>query len=249
MNAFEQYNITHLSVSKCNRYQADPALTVLEDLMGFKSIVGCAAYRGTASEHGVALGLTTDATLDECQAAALLEFDKLSALSTDSGREKERAAVPGIVEMALAELKPYGKPSETQRKIEWSTPELPVPFVGFIDFIWADHGIIVDLKSQLRLSSEINSRHARQVALYCAACGDNYDGRVTYATPKKAATYKVENMREHVAALVRIGKAIERFLSVSSSVDELAQMVVPNTDSFYYSDPLMRQKAFEVFGI
>lgn len=249
-SAFEKYGITHMSASKCNLAQADMALFYMQYVLGMKSSVGCAAYRGTAAEHGVSMGLLNlDAALDDCKAAAIAEFDKLSALSADPSREKERDAVPGIVEQALAELRPYGVPSHTQHKIEWKHPDVPIPFIGFIDFMWQDHGIIVDLKSQLRLSSEIANNHARQVALYCGATGDNMDGRVTYATPKKAATYQVENKRQHVEALVKIAKAVEKFLSVSDDPEELKAMLIPNVDSFYYSDGGTRQKAFEVFGI
>lgn len=249
-SASARYGLKHYSASTCNLFQADPALFVMEKLMGFRSSVGCAAHRGTAAELGVTIGLKDSAAaLEDCQQAALKEFDRLSALSTDPNREKEREAVPGIVEQALNELRPYGPPSHVQQKIEWQHDDLPLPFVGYIDFMWQDHGIIVDLKTSLRLTSEIANNHARQVALYAGSQGDNYDGRVTYATPKKAATYRVENMRQHVDALVRVAKAIEAFLSVAPTAEELSRIVVPNVDSFYYNDRNTRQRAFEIYGI
>lgn len=249
-SASERHGLKHYSASTCNLFQADAALFVMEKLMGIRNPVGCAAHRGTAAEHGIAIGLQDPgASLEKCKEAALQEFDRLTALSTDPARDKEREAVPGIVEHGLAELRPYGVPSHLQHKIEWQHPDLPLPFIGYIDFMWEDHGIIVDLKSQLRLSSEIANNHARQVALYAGSQGDNYDGRVCYATPKKAAVYRVENMRQHVDALVRVAKAIEAFLSVAPTAEELARIVVPNVDSFYYNDRNTRQKAFEIFGV
>jgi hypothetical protein len=249
-SAAERHGLTHFSASSCNLFQADPALFVMEKLLGMRGSVGAAAYRGTAAEHGVTVGLINPAaSLRSCQDAAVKEFDRLSALSTDPNREKERDAVTGIVEQGLAELRQYGVPSLVQQRIEWKHESLPLPFIGFSDFVWEDHGIIVDLKSQLRLSSEISTNHARQVALYGAALTDNADLRICYATPKKCATYRVENAREHLAALVRIAQTIERFLSVSDDPKELAGIVVPNVDSFYYNDPTTRQKAFEVYGI
>lgn len=249
-SASARHGLKHYSASTCNLFQADPALFIMEKLMGIRGQVGCAAHRGSAAERGIEAGLLDmEKPLAECQEIAVKEFDRLSALSTDPNRDKERDAVPGIVEHGLAELRAYGKPSHTQHKIEWQHPDLPLPFIGFIDFMWEDHGIIVDLKSQLRLSSEIANNHARQVALYAGSMGDNYDGRVCYVTPKKAATYRVENMRQHVDALVRVAKAIDAFLSVAPTPEELARIVVPNVDSFYYNDPATRQKAFEIFGI
>lgn len=248
-SASERHGLKHYSVSSCNVFQGDTAFFVMEKLMGIRSPVGCAAHRGTAAEHGISLGLMKpDASLDECKAAALLEFDRLSGLSTDPNREKEREAVPGIVEQGLAELRPYGVPSHTQHKIEWKHPDLPLPFIGFIDFYFEQSGVVVDLKTQLRLSSEIAVNHAKQVSLYCAALSDNLDGRITYCTPKKAATYRVENMREHLAALVKIAQTLERFLSLSDDPKVLASYVAPNYDLYYWNDNRARQAGFEIWG-
>ena len=247
-SAAERHGLQHWSVSTLNMAQADKALFLLK-LKGFRGSVGAAAHRGTASELGLVMGLMDPAAaLADCQAAAVKEFDRLTALSGDPNREKERDAVPGIVEQALTELRPYGVPSHTQLKIEWRHPDLALPFIGYADLYYEQAGIVVDLKTQLRLASEISSQHARQVSLYCAAISDNLDGRITYATPKKCATYQVENMREHVDTLVNIAQRVERFLSISDDIDELCKLVIPNTDLFYY-DAATRQKAFEVFGI
>lgn len=247
-SAGERHGMKHFSASTCALAENDMALLLMK-LKGVRNSVGSAAHRGSAAEHGVAMGLMDlSVPVADCQAAAVKEFDRLTALSADANREKEREAVPGIVEQALAELRPYGVPSHTQYKIEWAHPDVPLPFIGYADFFWEEAGIIVDLKSQLRLSSEISTSHARQVSLYCGAISDNLDGRVTYATPKKAATYQVENMREHVGTLVKIAQRIERFLSISDDIDELCGLVIPNTSLFYY-DPPTRQAAYEIFGI
>ena len=247
-SAAEKHGLQHWSVATCNLFEADYCLGMMK-VMGFRGSVGAAAHRGTASELGLVMGLMDPAAaIADCQAAALKEFDKLTALSGDPNREKERDAVPGIVEQALAELRPYGVPSQTQMKIEWKHPDLALPFIGYADLFFEDAGIIVDLKTQLRLASEIKVQHARQVSLYCAATSDNLDGRVTYATPKKCATYQVENMCDHLETLVKIAQRVEKFLSISDDPQELCSMLVPNTDLFYY-DAATRQKAFEVFGI
>lgn len=240
----------HTSVNDCNLAQADMFLFVVQKIMGHRGSVGCAAHRGTAAEHGVTIGLlNADATLADCQEAAIKEFDRLTALSPDHNREKERDGVPGIVQQALEELRPYGKPSHVQTEILWQHPELPVPFKGFLDFMWSDHGIILDMKTQLRLSSEVSSNHARQVALYGAAISDNYDLRVGYFTPKKRAVYQVENAKAHLDVLVRIAQRIDRFLALSPDPQELLRLCIPNTESFYYSDPNTRQRVFDLAGI
>ena len=42
---------------------------------------------------------------------------------------------------------------------------------------------------------------------------------------------------------------MQRLLSVSDDPMEIAQLVVPDVDSFYFGDDATRQAAFEVWGI
>lgn len=250
MSGLIKHGRKHVSVSQCNLFQNSVWLYVFEQLMGNRGSVGAAAHRGTAAEAGVTMGLMKpDTPLEECQEHALREFDRLTALSGDPNREKERDGIAGIVEQALNELRPYGVPSHVQHEIMWQHPDLPVPFKGYIDFMWEDHGIILDMKTQLRLSSEVSTSHARQVALYGAAVSDNFGLRVGYFTPKKCAVYQVENAKQHLESLVRIAQTIDRFLDLHDDPNELLKLAVPNPDSFYFSDPKIRQKAFEISGI
>lgn len=248
-NPFEKYNITHLSPSACNLFIGSQAMYVMERLMGVRNLVGAAAHRGSAVEAGIAHGLLTGEPLAECQAVARKEFDKLAGLSADPRKDKERASLDDMVAQGLGELKPYGKPSSTQGRIEYHVEGLAVPLIGYYDFEWTDHGVLVDLKTTHALPSKISTNHARQVALYVAARGDNLDARVTYTTPKKVATYQLENKREHVKSLERVALTIQNFLSQSDDPKELASLVVPDVDSFYFNDPAVRQAAFEIWGL
>ena len=211
--------------------------------------MGAAAHRGTATEKGVVHGLVTGANDEECIGIAKDEFWRLTALSGDPARDKEEAAVPEMVKIGLKELRPYGQPTSTQGAIEYRFDSIAVPFIGFYDIEWANHNILVDLKTTHALPSKISTNHARQVALYAAARGNAIDPRVTYVTPKKSATYRVDNVSEHVASLERIGLAIQRFLSISEDPHELARYVMPDVESFYFKDPMTRQAVFEIWGV
>lgn len=244
----ERFGLTRLSVSFLNMWEADKCLCLLK-MKGVKNSVGIRAHSGTAIESGVTMGLLNlAAPIEDCQANALKEFDRLTALSSDPKREKERETVPEMVATALFELRQYGKPTHVQHRIEWTHPDVPLPFLGFADFYWEDMGVLVDLKTIQRMPSEISVSHARQVASYCMAMSDNLDGRVTYATPKKCTTYQVENMRDHVETLVEISRRIERFLSKWDSIEELCAAEVPNTSLFYY-DAATRQATHEIIGL
>lgn len=250
MNPFEVHGIEHLSPSSCNLFASEPAMFVMNKVLKYPNVVGAAAFRGTAVESGIAHGLMNPAaSIEECIEIAKDQFAKLVALSGDPRADKEAAAIADMVRIGLAELRPYGVPTDTQGKIEYQVEGLAVPLIGFYDFIWEDKGILTDLKTSHALTSSIKPAHAKQVALYRAAKGGALDTRVTYVTSKKCATYTLENPQEHLEALIRIAMTIQRFLSVSDDPKALAGLVVPDTESFYYNDGATRQAAFEVWGV
>lgn len=246
---FSAHGIHHLSPSACNLFVGSQAAFVLDKCLKRKNVVGAAAHRGSAVEKGILHGLLTGSSEEECVRVANDEFFKLTALSSDPAHDKEVVAVPEMVKVGLKELRGYGKPTSTQGKIEYRFDSIAVPFIGYYDVEWSNHNILVDIKTTHALPSKISTNHARQVSLYRAAMGDKIDPRVSYVTPKKSATYRVENVSEHVRSLERIGLAIQRFLSLSEDPMELAQYVVPDVDSFYFKDAMTRQDVFEVWGL
>ena len=92
------------------------------------------------------------------------------------------------------------------------------------------------MKTQLRLSSDISTNHGRQVAGYVYQT--NSQGRICYATPKKIGVYELDRVEERFGELVTIARRLERFLAVSADPLELAAMVMPDPDSFYWSHPI-----------
>lgn len=247
-NSFERHGIEHLSVSTINLFAAEPALFVAQKLLKRTNSVGAAAHRGTASETGIVKGLLdTSIEVEACQNLAVSEFDRLTALSGDPRRTKEREAIPGIVDVAIKELRQYGIPTGIQVKINKQLPDVPIPWLGYADLVWNQHGLTLDIKTQLKLASEISATHARQVALYIY--GTDHHARVGYFTPTKCGVYILRDAETRITELVNIAKRMEKFLSISADPMELASFVVPNVDSFYYSDQTTRAMAREVFGL
>jgi PD-(D/E)XK nuclease superfamily len=239
---------SHHSPSSLNLFAAAPAMWVLEKVVGLKQPVGAPAHRGTAVEHGIALGLLDPtASVQACLDAALTKYDAVSALSGDERREEYRDSIHDFVPKLLKELRPYGVPTRTQGFVEWQPEGLRLPVVGYFDFEWAQHGIIVDLKTTSKMPSSIKIGHARQIALY--APSDNWDARLTYCTPKKCATYRLENVREHRQALHQIALRVERFLALSDDPEFFKSITAPDLDSFYWSGPAARQLAYEHWKI
>ncbi len=237
------------SPSSLNLFCASPAMFVLERIMGRRQPVGAAAHRGTAVEAGIAAGLVDlDRPVEECIEIAATKYRSLIGLCTDPSVEAKEKTIPAMVRQGLDELRPYGTPSSQQGFVEWRPEGLQSPIVGFYDFEWANHGIVVDLKTTEKLPSSIKLPHARQVGLYGPAISDNIDARLTYVTPIKRATYRLENVREHRDALLRIALVVERFLALSDDPAFFASITAPDFDHFYWTAPAARQAGFEAWG-
>lgn len=241
------FTFTRHSPSSLNLFCASPSMFTLEKILGIRQPVGSPAHRGTAVEDGVTHGLMNPAApLDECTAVAFKKYDTITALSGDKRREDYRATIPDMVRSALEELRPYGIPTTCQGFIEWKPDGLKYPIVGYFDYHWAQHNITTDLKTTEKLPSSVKVPHARQVALYVTT--NNADARATYVTPKKRATYQIENVDAHRNALHQIALRCEAFLALSEDPKFFTKITVPDLESFYWGGPA-RQLAFEHWGV
>ena len=239
-------NIQRHSPSSLNLFCASPSMFVLEKVLGRKQPVGSPAHRGTAVEEGITVGLLDpNATVTACIEAALKKYDAITALSGDKRREEYRATIDGMVLAGLDELRPYGIPSHTQGFIEWRPDGLKLPIVGYYDYHWEQHNITVDLKTTEKLPPAVKVPHARQVALYVTT--NNADARVSYVTPKKRATYRIDNIDAHRQALHQIALRCEAFLSLSDDPAFFTKITAPDFESFYWGGPA-RQIGFETWG-
>lgn len=242
-------NYIRHSPSALNLFCAAPAMFVLEKVLGQRQPVGAPAHRGTAVEDGVTLGLINpDAPLGDCVDTAFNTYDRITALTRDMRREEYRATIPDMVKLALEELRPYGIPSKCQGFVEWKPEGLKYPIVGYFDYRWEESGTLVDLKTTEKLPSSIKVPHARQVALYATSAGDNIDARLTYCTPKKKATYRLENVRDHLNALHQIALRCEAFLALSEDPTFFTKIIAPDVESFYWNGPA-RELAFQHWGV
>lgn len=241
------HGITHLSPSSINAYVAQPAAWVMERLLQRRAPVSSAAHRGTAAEAGIVMGLLDPAAaIPDCVAHALSTFDQLTALLADPSVAKERDGIPGMVTTAIPELRQYGVP-QTQLRIERQIAGMPVPLVGYLDLHWPEHGLTLDIKTTHRIPGEISTGHARQVALYVH--GTNHQARVAYCSPKRIAVYELTDTARPVAEAVAIAQRMDRFLAISPDPRALAALLVPDTDHYFYANPIAAAHRREVYGL
>ena len=255
MSAFDTYGIKHLSASSINAYLTNQSLWVLERVLKKWSPPGPMAFRGSAVEDGVTHGLKDlEASIEECADVALSKFDEKSGLQLDEKAIAERGKIPGYVESALIELRPYGTPSHFQDRIELSIDGLDIPIIGYTDYRYDQHGLIVDLKTTARLPSRLSEAHIRQGAIYATAMG-NYGMRFCYskhAPGKDGVSSRVYELDQPMIATAlseirEIAARMERFLSISDNPMELAALVVPDYGHFFWNEK-NRIEARAVFG-
>lgn len=252
MNAFTTHGIDHLSASSLNLFIAQPALWAVTYLMKRRTGVGPAAHRGTAIEAGVEAGLfDPEMPVADCQALAKAKFHALTRLSADPRVEKEREMVAPAVEVALAELRQYGVPDKPedgrQHKIEVMLEGVSIPIIGYLDLLFPQHGLLVDLKTTARIPSEMSAAHCLQGAIYSSAKA-NHQVRFAYISAKKIAVYVLEDPASHIARAIRTAQAIERLLTLSADAELLTKCFAPDMSSFYWGDQSARTIAQEIWG-
>ena len=255
MNGFTLHNIEHTSPSSLNMWASAPCAWVAKYLLGKSFSFSNAARAGTIAEEAVVNVLANGWTEEKATQEAVAAYNKACAFGASDADIKRGEAIPGMISQAVAELKQYGDPDlncdiiygKRQHKAEmlcrgdgW---ELPV--VGFLDFYYPQHGLIVDLKTTMRLPSSMSDEHLRQGAFYKGAKG-NHAVKFLYVSGKGAKVHEVGDAVPVLAEFKALLTRQERFLRLGDA--ELLRSVVPvNASSFYWTDDSDIRK--ELFGI
>lgn len=237
MNPFERHGIKHLSASSLRLYRDQPAAWVLRYLAGVKDEAGPAAWRGQAVEAGLDHCLLGQ---PEFSAKAMhLAFEERAAGVADDQIHKEREALPQFMAQAREALKdkPPLPPKGQQKRIQIELPGVEVPVIGFIDYLWPDHG--VDLKTTWRMPSEPQPAHVEQMAIYAKATGLPFS--LLYVTPKKYSMHEVtQSMAAEAMERVLIGaRAIRHLLGKVDSAEDALRLYAPDLTTYHWSPPLI----------
>lgn len=255
MNGFFKHGIGHSSPSQINKYAAAPCAWAAQYLFGYKFTFSLAARAGVLAEEAVQNVLLSGWTAEAATQAAVSEYAKASAFSCTDAEAKRGEGIPGMIEGALAALAPYGTPEAgtdltpsgaKQKKIElicnggdWS-----LPITGFLDFWYPAHGLVVDLKTTMRMPSSMSDEHTRQGAIYKAAMG-NHAVKFLYCTPKKSDVFEIGDVSPVLAEIKTILIRQERLLRLDA--DEIKALVPVISSSFYWGgDEAIRK---ELYGI
>lgn len=231
MSPFATHNIEHLSASQLSTFCADPSFWFAQKVMGLRTPASFAMERGKAVETGIVAGLK-GACLEDATEAALRAFDEAGqygGLTGDS--DKERDAIPGMVEQGILALHEFGEPDfpeeGKQHRIELNVrfgegEDDVIPLIGFLDLVYPDR--IIDIKSTLRVPSEMSFAHRLQCAIYARASG-NKDVAFCYISPKKSSLLRPDSLAADQQLVRDIVKRMAAFLSLGDS--ETLRQAVP----------------------
>ena len=237
-NPFFNHDIFWLSHSSISTWISSPSKFIAQKLFRIDDYGSASMHRGTASEY--ALHKKYEEGIFDIQHAEN-KFNELCNFGGidfgDATRYKENI-----------QLKEYGnilnknfnyKNLETyQEKIEIQLDELPIPIIGYIDFVFDD--VVVDLKTTARMPSKATESNKRQMAIYKMHYKDK-KSEVFYATPKDFKVFKLDNLEIYQEQIKQIALGIMKFLSISDDKEELASMVLPDADDWKWSEEMINE--------
>jgi hypothetical protein len=240
MNGFEKHGIDHLSASSINLWTNAPDVWVASYLFKKRTPFGAAAYRGIVIEDAVVDVLTSKKDVKSATTSAVSRFNQQFGIQamTDEKVGKEAELIEPMISMALEQLVDHGKPqfpkdgkqekiSITAKFDDWS-----IPIIGYLDLVFPDVGMVIDLKTTTRVPSKMSAEHQLQRAIYQAAKG-NQVVKFLYVSGKKTALLEDGDVSDVLRRAKVIIARLERFLSVCDK--ETARQIVPLTNNFYWS--------------
>lgn len=250
-NPFAAHGIKHLSASQLTTFASDPSRWFAQKVLGYRSPSGAAMERGKAVENGVVYTFRGDA-VDEATRKALSDYDRSCRFSNILGDvSAEREHIAPMIEQALAGVAKFGDPTfpaEGQHKIEipirFGTGEDDtIPIIGFLDFMFSDR--IIDLKSTMRIPSDMSFSHRIQAAIYSRTT--NKPVQFLYVSPKRSLLLEDSDTAASQAAARAIVQRMAAFLSLSPDREILRAAVPVITDSWGWRGEEDARRQF--FGI
>ena len=233
MSKLENY-IEYFSASTINLFVRDKSKFILK-VAGYDDFNGNpSTLRGNAVENQL-LSVpfykekNIQEHIDDALAFYSSELLGLNQKFDEKKIEKERADIPHYV---MSGFPTYynidDEPIKMQSKVELNIDGLKLPIIGYIDL--ECERSIRDLKTTRAIPSALPHSVNRQLAIYSTAT--NKDAWVDYASKKHCTTYRVSNIQNTMDEIVAICQGIEKFLSISENIKEIAPIHYPNLDSW-----------------
>ena len=224
----------HLSSHTINLFIRDKAKFLfkamkLDDFNGNPSTI-----RGQAVDHQLCSILfykdkNIQTHIEEALTFYESELLELKGEFEDKKIEKERTDLPQYIMSGFPSYYNLDdSPVRTQSKITLEFEEVSLPIIGYIDLELKT--TLRELKSVRAIPSAVPHAVQRQASIYSYATKKPI--WVDYVSKKHCTTYKVANVEDNIKEVIQICQSIEKFLSISEDIHEIAGMFYPNLDSW-----------------
>lgn len=243
MNGFEKFEINHLSASSINLAKNALDVWVAQKLLKKKFPGSPAMTRGIAIEDAVVAVLANDQTIEEAVDVGHARFDKTYPIP-DEKVKKERDMIAPSIKLSIDALLKYGVPEFDenagafgQEKVSLTTQlkdNSLIEVIGYLDLVYPDQGVTIDLKTTGRMPSVMSPEHQLQRAIYAHAKG-NHAVKFLYVTPKKYQFLEDGEPREILAKTKIQIQRLNDFLLTCESIEHALAIVPHNPDSFYWN--------------
>ena len=236
-NAFSRHGIEYLSANTINTYIAQPAMALLK-LWGYRSEVGASAWRGTAVDRTLTDCLSFKDMTEEIAVAKAKKIFNEQHYNEDVDPEKvkkELSITERCIKSAFYYLLPDYRGKDligSQGKIEVMLDDVPVPFIGYYDWLFADK--VVDLKTKGQRTNNPDTSHKRQLALYEKATGKK--PYIVYISPNEVKEFSVDDSKNHLENMRTAALALEKILSFSDDIEECCRLLYPDFDHWMWSE-------------
>ena len=265
--ALGRFEIKAWSFSTLEMWRDSPARGLMKALDLPVDPIGLAAIVGNATEKGIELALTgtpIDTAIEYGlnyrpihqgkEQDSLMDFmafedpDDIADLIKKTGQR---------ITTGYDKLKEFGVP-KCQVKIEYQPDWSPIPILGYQDFVFEDHGLVVDNKApgQKPTASKVES-YMRQGAIYTHNTNNKFatiavlpDGkpRGAKAVGPRSHWFDLEDAATPLEEVKHTIGAICKILTISDNPQEIAAHIIPDYSHFRLNGVVTRQSAKKLFG-
>ena len=232
-NPFEEHGVKYLSATSINKFRKDPAKWLVNIAGYTDKIFSPAMTFGIAIEDGITKGVTEpDCSIQDCINATNESYQKTYDKITDNkawndyNMDKDfdtRQKVEKTLEKIVPLYREFGVPTDTQKKISLELDYLPIPIIGYVDYLYDD--CVRDLKTT-GAKPMIRSDYQRQLTIYAYATNKKPMIDFVYAlkTKQNLISMQIENIDDTYMEIKRICLKMMRLLSLSNNISEVAYL-------------------------
>ena len=254
-NGFEIHGLKRISVSNVNKFREAPDAWACQYLGKKRFPTGWAAVQGKAVEAGVELALFNGLGIDDGQEHAISTLKKESLFLDNKIEEIEKRTpiIKRMVENALEQLMPLGVPELPEEGTRQHSIRVPVRFaegdngtvdlLGYLDFWYPEHNLIVDLKTTSKAPSKWSLSHGIQAAVYqkaiAAKHGKEPQVKFLYCLTRQKDPFIWMEMTEGAEYLKKFKFTVtqmEKLLRLSHDSSEIIASIPHNPDTFYWNN-------------